>query len=140
MPPDRDTVDRRPAHPVMEAGVLDRNAGGLRERSDQRLVVESELGPPDLLGQVEVPVHLVAQLDRRPEEGGHRRVVGREAEAVGMVADLRDAQRPWVGDEQPEDTATCRAGTDPGLLVGGEPDRDELRQGLFSSSRTPSAP
>ena len=54
-----------------------------------------------------------------------------EAEAVGMVADLRDAQRLGVGDEQPEDAPTRRAGTDGRLLLLGEPDRDEFREGLL---------
>ncbi len=133
-------VDRRPPHPVMEAGVLDRDAGGLRERPDQCLVVEGELGPPHLLGQIEVPVHLVAQFDRRTEEGGHGRVVGREPEAVGMVADLGDAQDLGVGDEQPEDPATGRAGTDPGLFLRGQPDGDELRQGLLLLVEDPERP
>ena len=56
---------------------------------------------------------------------------GREAEAVGMTADLGDAQRPRVGDEQAEDAPARRAGPDPGLLLGGEPDGDEVRQGLL---------
>ena len=68
-------VDRRPAHPVVEAGVLDGDAGGQRQRPDQCLVVEGELRPPDLVGQVEVPVDLVAHLDRHAEEGRHGRVV-----------------------------------------------------------------
>ncbi len=133
-------VDRRTAHPVMEAGVLDRDARRQRERPHQRLVVEGELRPPHLVCQIEVPVHLVAHLDRHAEKGRHGRVVGREAEAVGMAADLVDAQRARVGDEQPEDPTARRARTDLVLLLFGEPDGDEFRQSLFLFVEDPERP
>ena len=88
-------------------------------------------GPPDLVRQVEVPVDLVAHLDRHAEERPHGRVVRREAEALGMAADVRDAQLLRVCDQQSQDATARRAGTDVRLLLGGEPDRDELREGLL---------
>ena len=124
-------IDGRTSDPVMEAGVLDRDAGRQRQRADERLVVVGELRPADLVGQVEVAVHLVAHLDRHPEEGRHGRVVGREAEAVGMLADLVDAERLRSAMSSPRTPRPV--GRWPMVVSSSSerPDRDEIGQGLL---------
>ena len=53
---------------------------------DELLVDVGEHVAAGLLGEVEVAEHLVADQDRHPEERRHRRVVRREAVAVGVLA------------------------------------------------------
>ena len=55
---------------------------------DQRLVVRGELGPADLVGEVEVAVDLVAHLDGYTQKRGHRWMAGGESIALGMGAQL----------------------------------------------------
>ena len=81
-------VDGHFLDPLVKAGVLDGDAGGEGQGFDQRLVVARELGPADLVGEVEVAVDLVAHLDGHAEERGHRGMVGREAVALRMRAQI----------------------------------------------------
>jgi hypothetical protein len=69
---------RPPAGLLEQPGVLDRDAGRGRQRDHHLLVFLSEVAAAGLLAQVEVAEHLAADPDRNPEEGPHRRVVGRE--------------------------------------------------------------
>jgi hypothetical protein len=90
-------------HPGVEAGVLDGHAGGGGERDDEFLVdVAEHLGRP-LVGQVQVPEHLVADQDGHAQERPHRRMVRREAVAVGMLAQVGQPQWLGIDDEEAED-------------------------------------
>ena len=90
-------------HPGVEPGVLDRDAGGGGEADHELLVDVGEHLGGRLVGQVQVAEDLAAHPDRHAQERPHRRVVGREPEAVGMLAQVRQPQRLGVDDEQTED-------------------------------------
>ena len=55
-------VDRHLLHASVEASVLDGDPRRQGEGLDQRLVVAGELGPADLVGEIEVPVDLAPHL------------------------------------------------------------------------------
>jgi hypothetical protein len=113
----------------MEPRVLDGDARSEGQRSDKCLVLSCELGPANLVGQIEIAVDLVSDLDRHPQERGHRRIVERETEALGVGADIGQAQRVGIGDEKPEHPESFGAGSDALLLLGVETHGDELGQG-----------
>ena len=104
----------------MQAGVLDADAGGDRQCLDDHLVIRCELVGADLVGQVEVPVDAVVDLDRGAEERCHRWVPGWEPDAGRVVSDHPDADRPGVGDEDPEHALAGGEGTleETHLVVG----------------------
>ena len=93
-----------------------------------------------LVGEVEVAEHLVAHADRDAEEGPHRRVVGREPVAVGVLAQVREPERAGVDDEQAEDAVALGQAPDGGLGLVVDADGDELGQAGAGSSSTPRAP
>jgi hypothetical protein len=64
---------------LVEARVVDRDGGPLRQHHEQPLVAFGEVLTAALVGQVEVAVGLFADDDRRSQEGRHRRVARREA-------------------------------------------------------------
>ena len=113
---------------LVEPGVLDRQAGGGGQPDGELLVDVGEHLAVGLVGEVEVAVDDAAQPDRHAEERRHRRVAGREPEAVGMGVQVGEAQRFRVEDQQPEDAVTLGTGPDAGRLLVAEPDGDELRQ------------
>ena len=112
----------------MEAGVLDGHAGGGRQPDGELLVDVGEHLTVGLVRQVEVAVDDAARADRHAEERRHRRVARREAEAVGVGVQIGQTQRLGVEDQQAEDAVTLRTSADPGRLVVGEADGDELGQ------------
>ena len=126
--PRQDARDlRRRSQPVLptmrllvEAGVLDRDAGGCRQGDHDVLVLLGEVALPRLLRQVEVAEHLVADPDRDAEERAHRRVVragtrrtrdGWRSRAAAAARAGRSAGRgsrgPWAAPRSP------RPGPDP---------------------------
>jgi hypothetical protein len=116
------------AHPLVEAGLLDGEAGGDGQGHGHLLVDVGE----DLLAlavaQVEVAEDLVADADGHAEERRHRRVVRGEPEAVGMLAQVRQPDRLGVDDQQAQDAVALGQLADgpPPLLV--DADGDELRE------------
>ena len=115
---------------MVEASVLDGDPRGEAEGLDQCLVVAGELGPADLVGEIEVPVDLTPHLDGHAQERRHRRVVGGKAEALLVRAQVAQSQRSGIGDEQDsEDPSPGRSSPDPLLLLWLEPDGQELREG-----------
>ena len=62
------------------------------------------------------------------QERSHRRVVGREPEAVGVLAQVGQPQRLGVDDEQAEDAVPLGQVADEPVGVVVDPDGDELRQ------------
>ena len=132
---------RRRLHVLVQPGVLDRQSGRRGERHDELLVDVGEHVAVGLVGEVEVAEHLVAQQDRHAEERRHRRVVRREAVAVGVGGEVGEAQRLGLDDQQPEDAVTfgevadaCR---DPSSSMPTV--MNSASRGACSSS-TPSAP
>jgi len=103
---------------LVEPGVLDDDPGGRGERDDDLLVVCGEPAAGLLLGQVEVPEHGVADADRHPEEGAHRRMVRREAERHLVVPQRVQPERLRGVDDDAEQTVPARQVPDPGPLLG----------------------
>ena len=111
-------------------------------QADDQLFVDvgEDLGRR-LVGQVEVAEHFVADTDRHAEERMHRRMVRREAVAVGVLGQVRKAQRLGVDDEETEDAMTVGQVADVSPCLLADADGDELGQpGPGRSSSTPRAP
>ncbi len=108
----------------IQAGVLDRDPGPDRQRLRRLFIVLVELHTPALLGHVEVAVGLVADRDRHPEEGVHRRVAGREAVGMGVLFDVAQPQRHRLANQLAEDPAATRQAADRafGLVADAEVD------------------
>ena len=105
----RSSIDGQALELLVEAGILHRDPGVERERLDEGLVVLGEFGRVDLVGQVEVAERDALDRDRDAEEAGHRRVVGREARAARVGADVGDPERAVLADDQPEQAAALAA-------------------------------
>ena len=80
--------ERQGLHRAVQPGVVDRHCGGAGQSDGELLVEFAELVAVDLVRQVQVSEHLVADPDRHAEERAHRRMVGREPDAVGMGAEI----------------------------------------------------
>ena len=80
--------ERQGLHRAVQPGVVDRHGGGAGQSDGELLVEFAELVAVDLVRQVQVSEHLVADPDRHAEERAHRRMVGREPDAVGMGAEI----------------------------------------------------
>jgi hypothetical protein len=89
---------------AVQARVLDRDRRPVGKHDDRVLVLLVELAA-GLLGEVQVAPRLAADQDRHAEERPHRRVAGREAVRARVLAEVREAQRPRLLDEQAEDPA-----------------------------------
>ena len=121
---------------VVEPGVVDGDARRRRQRLGQHLVVVTEGLPVGLLGQVQVAVDLVADAHRNPEEGAHRRVIGREADRGRVVVNVVKSDRAGLVDEHAQHAATLRQVAD--LFAGGLVDAfvDELDQFVVLSAHS----
>ena len=127
--------------PGVEAGVLDGDAGRGGEGDDHLLVDVAEDVVARLVAEVEVAEHLVAHPHRHTEERAHRRVVGREPVAVGVLPEVGEADRLGVDDEQPEDAVALRAGDRwRALCSSSMPTVMNWASLVRDSSSTPSAP
>ena len=124
----RSRSSSRPARAglLVQAGVLDRQAGGGGQPDGELLVDVGEHLTVGLVGQVQVAVDDAAQPDRHAEERRHRRVSRREPEAVGVGVEVRQPQRFRIEDQQPEDAVTLGTSSDARRLLVAEPDGDEL--------------
>jgi hypothetical protein len=115
--------------PRVQAGVLDRDAGGGGQRHDERLVAVGERPAAPLLGQVEVPEDGSSHLDGNAEERPHRRMVGWEARRRRVLREVVEAQHPVLGDQQAEDAVALGQVPDPGDGVGRHAGVQEPGQG-----------
>jgi two-component system response regulator DevR len=115
-------------HSVVESGVLNGDPGRGREADHEFLVDVGEHLGGRLVGQIQVAEHLVAHADGHAQERSHRRMVGREPEAVGMLAQIGQPQRLGVHDEATEDPVPFGQVTEEPVRAVIYPDRDELRQ------------
>ena len=116
-------------------------AGRGREADHELLVDVGEHLGGRLVGQVEVAEDLVAHPDRHAQERSHRRVVGREAEAVGVLAQVGQPQRLGVDDEQAEDPVPLGQVADELACVASSiPTVMNCARRVPVSSSTPSAP
>ena len=86
---------------------------------DEHLVGGGEVAAAELLGEVEVAEHGVADPDGHAEERPHRRVVGREPHRRLVGAEVGHPQRARVDDQLPEQALALRQRADPldGLRV-----------------------
>jgi hypothetical protein len=125
---------------AVEPGVLDGHAGRSGQGDDQFFVDVAEHLGRLLVGEVEVPEHLVPHQDGDAQEGVHRRVVGREPEAVGMLGQVGEPQRLGLDDEQAEDAVALGQIADGGVGLAVEADGDEVREpgaGLVEDPESP---
>ena len=108
-----------PLAQAVGARVVDDEAGGAGEGLDQLLVLLAELLAAALLGEVEVAEDRAPDAHRHPEEGRHRRVVGREADGPGVGREVDQAQARRVLDDDAEDAVAVREVADqrPGRVV-----------------------
>ena len=109
--------DAQRPHPIVQAIVLNCNPSGNGKGLCQCLVLFTESFGTDLVGQIEVAVDLVSNLERDPEKGSHRRMILGIPVAVGVLADSIQTQRHGIGDKEPEDTATGRPSADGAFLL-----------------------
>jgi hypothetical protein len=108
--------------------VVDGNARRAGERREQLFVDVGEDVAARLVTHVEVAEHLAAHADRHAEKRSHRRMIGREPVAVGVLTQVGQPQRHRIHDQQPEDAVTFRQVPDLGPVVVADADRDELRE------------
>jgi hypothetical protein len=78
--------------PLVEAGVLDGDAGDQAKGAHQCLVVSGELGPANLVGQVEDAEDLTTHGGRHPQERGHLWVMEGDTEAVIRVFAITESE------------------------------------------------
>jgi hypothetical protein len=114
---------------LVQVGGLDGRARLGGEQDQGPLVVGVEVLAAVLLGQVEVAVDPAAGLDRDPEEGPHRRVVGRQADRAGVLGDVVQAQLAGVVDEHAQDPAAVGDVAHGRPLLGDDPGGDEVVDG-----------
>ena len=112
----------------VEACVLDGRAGGDSEADGELLVDVGERVLALLVAEVEVAEHGAADHHRHAEERSHRRMVRWETEARRVFAQIGEAQRLRIDDQQAEDPVALGEVADrrTGFLV--DADRDELGQ------------
>ena len=113
---------------LVQPGILDRQSGGDSKTARQLFVDIGEQMTIGLVGHVQDPVHHTPQADRHPEERGHRRMPRRKAEVVGMHAQIRQAHRLRLVNQQAENSMTLGSRTDVRDFVVVETNRDELGQ------------
>jgi hypothetical protein len=113
---------------LVQPGVVDGDTGCGGQGHHDLLVVVTELGGVLFLGQVQIAEDLVAGTNRDTEEAVHRWVVRWEPVRVGMLVDVRQPDRAWLGDQQTQHTAAVWQIPDP--RVGGRVDAvsDEVGQ------------
>ena len=112
---------------LVEAGVVDGDAGRAGQRGEHGLVLGGEL-PRALVGHVQVAEDLAADEDRHAEEGGHRRVVPGESGRRRVLAQVGHPQWLRIGDQLAEDALALRQGTHPGVQPLVDAHGDEVRQ------------
>ena len=112
---------------LIQAGVLDGDAGRGGQRHHQLLVLLAELAVAGL-GQVEVAEHLVPDPDRHAEEAAHRRVAGRETDRGRVLAEVCDPDRFGMADQVTQQAAPDRQRPDRRDRGRGHPGVHELFQ------------
>src|SRR3954465_7785218 len=60
-------------------------------------------------------------------------MVRRETVRRGVLAEVSQPDRSWVGDQQAENAPPVRQVTDAESLIGGDPARDELHQEVLGA-------
>ena len=113
----------------IQAGVADRDRGPVGEHHGGLLVVVGELAAV-LLRQVEVSPRLSLDDDRHAEEGGHRGMGERESVGLRVRADVRQTQRPRLGDQHPENPAAAGQVADGAMGVLVDAGREEALEAL----------
>ena len=111
---------------LIEPGVVDRDAGRGGQRLDEHLVVVAERSAAGFLGEIQIAVDLLADPDRHPEEGVHRRVVRREAHRSGVVADLVEADRLGIVEQNAQHADALGCPPDLGQLRFPHAGQDEV--------------
>ncbi len=117
------------APPLLEQRrVVDRNAGGSCQHLHELLVDVSEHLGRLLVGEVEVAEDAVTHANGDAEEAVHRRMVRGEAHAGRVLADVGQAQRRGIHDQEPEDPESLGERSDASARLVLDADGDELRK------------
>src|SRR5665213_2787177 len=113
---------------VVQPCILDRDTGSRGEGEHDALVLVVEVATAALLGQIEVPEDLITHPYWHAKEAHHRWMIRREAEGCRMFLEIVQPQRARVVDQEAEDAAAARQGSDTfdGLVI--DADGDELRE------------
>ena len=109
----------------METGVLNGDPRRNRQGLSECLVLVAELVGTDFVGEIEIAIDHRSDSDGDAEEGFHGRVVRRESVAVGMGAEVREAQGRGFGDQHAQHPSSGRASTDRLFLGIAQSDGDE---------------
>lgn len=113
---------------LVQAGVLDGDAGLPGEHRGQTLVVLGEVFPAFLLGEVEVPEDEAAGQDRDTQEGPHRGMVVGETDGAWILRQVVQADRSRMLDESAEEPASDGQFADALALGFGQPVEHEVGQ------------
>jgi hypothetical protein len=124
---------------LVQPSVRDGHPGDGREPLHELLVLGGELLGPELLGEVDVAVHLVPHEDRCSQERPHGRVAGWEPVRRGVAGEVAQPQRDRFADEQAEDAVALRQVSDAVRRVGVDPLVHELDEGLLVDLRADDA-
>ena len=112
---------------LVEAGVVDGDAGGAGQRGEHGLVLGGELAVRFSV-MYRLPNTSPRTRTGTPRKERHRRVVRREADGRRVLAQVGDAQRIGLGDQLAEDALALRQVAHPGAQLVVDADVDERRQ------------
>ena len=117
--------DRHTLHLVVEAGIVDGDAGVDGEHLDQALIRLGERLSVLLVRQVEIAHGAAVDDERRPQERRHLRVMGREPVVGRVGCDIGGPDRSSLADDEAEEAVTPGDGTDLGPTLRVDPAGDE---------------
>ena len=112
----------------IEPRVLDRDPGRGCQCDREALVVLGELVGAPLVAEVQVAEHDISHTDRNAEERAHVGMVRREADGLVVGAEIAQAQRPWIDDQEAEDPVSLGQMADGGVALGLDAYGDELAE------------
>ena len=128
----------------MQARIFDDDRRRDRKRLQDIAVLVGEFIGIDLVGEVQVSEDLGADLDRDAKERFHRRMVGREADRLGVVGDVSQPDRLGIVDQHAEDAFAAGEMVDVRADLGVDADGDELgepfRSGFDHAERPEARP
>ena len=125
---------------LIEACVLDREAGGPGQRHQHGLVGLRELLLAQTLSEIEVAEDLVPDPYRSTHKACHRRMVRREPDRLGVRSDV--GQPPWtrVSDQKAENAVPGGMIPDPLALLVAHTMGDELHEMLTVRTKDAESP
>jgi hypothetical protein len=99
---------------LVMARIVDGRGSLARQQDSDVLVLLGERVAVNFLSKVEVPEYTPASENRNAKKRSHRWVVRRKSASVGMLGQIRQADRLRVSDDEAKDAVTIRRPADPG--------------------------